>query len=241
MRSPVVAPVTRFLIGLPLVLLTTRTDKYFAWTIEPPLTAAFLGQQEVRTAAWPGARPGTFELLVVAGDRPGLLSWIAGCLALEGLSILTASVFTTEDGAAVDLFEVEGIFEPDVREETWRAFRSLLRKAIEGRVSLDHKVPEKRDRYPSPKRVVPVTVAVDNDASDFFTVIEVGTADRIGLLYEITRTLAELELDVHLAKIATYADRVIDAFYVRDSVGRKVSDPEHVGEIERAMRERLDA
>ena len=43
MRSPVVAPLTRFLIGLPLVLLTTRTDKYFAWTIEPPLTAAFLG------------------------------------------------------------------------------------------------------------------------------------------------------------------------------------------------------
>ena len=43
MRSPVVAPVTRFLIGVPLVLLTTRTDKYFAWTIDSPLTAAFLG------------------------------------------------------------------------------------------------------------------------------------------------------------------------------------------------------
>jgi [protein-PII] uridylyltransferase len=106
-------------------------------------------------------------------------------------------------------------------------------------VSLDHKVPEKRDRYPGPRRAVPITVAVDNDASDFFTIVEVGTADRIGLLYEITRTLAELELDVHLAKIATYADRVVDAFYVRDSVGRKIVDDDRVAEIERAMRARL--
>lgn len=43
MRSPVIAPLTRFLIGLPLVLLTTQTAAYFAWTIEPPMTAAFLG------------------------------------------------------------------------------------------------------------------------------------------------------------------------------------------------------
>jgi [protein-PII] uridylyltransferase len=55
-------------------------------------------------------------------------------------------------------------------------------------------------------------------------VIEVGAPDRIGLLYDITRTLAELELDVHLAKVATYTDRVIDAFYVRDAVGRKLDD-----------------
>ncbi|HEY7401859.1 MAG TPA: HD domain-containing protein, partial [Actinomycetota bacterium] len=229
--------VDAFVLRMPrgyfLTVAPDRAARHFAVAAPP------VGVQEVRTAAWPGARPGTFELMVVAGDRPGLLSWIAGCLALEGLSILTANVFTTEDGVAVDLFDVEGIFEPDVREETWRALRGLLRKAIEGRVSLDHKVPEKRDRYPGPRRAVPITVAVDNDASDFFTIVEVGTADRIGLLYEITRTLAELELDVHLAKIATYADRVVDAFYVRDSVGRKIVDDDRVAEIERAMRARL--
>lgn len=43
MRSPVVAPLTRALIGLPLVLFTTETVRYFAWTIEPPITAGFLG------------------------------------------------------------------------------------------------------------------------------------------------------------------------------------------------------
>ncbi|MBI3647633.1 MAG: hypothetical protein HY240_02570 [Actinobacteria bacterium] len=223
-----------------------RMPRGYFVTVEPaqaarhfPVVSPALGRNEVRTAAWEGSRAGTYELLVVAADRPGLLSWIAGCLALEGLSILTAQVFTTEDGAAVDLFEVEGVFEPEVREETWRQLRTLLRKAIEGRLSLGHQVAEKRRHYPSPKRLVPVTVAVDNDASDFFTVVEVGAADRIGLLYDITRTLSDLELDVHLARIATYADRVVDAFYVRDGVGRKVTGPEDVARIEGAMRERL--
>ena len=155
-------------------------------------------------------------------DRPGLLSWIAGSLSLAGLSILTAQAFTTDDGAAVDVFEVEGAYETKIHEERWRAFRSVLRKVLEGRISLEHRVEEQRRHYPSPRRPSPVTVKVDQGASDFFTVIEVGAPDRIGLLYDITRTLAYLRLDVHLAKVATYTDRVIDAFYVRDELGRKV-------------------
>jgi hypothetical protein len=43
MRSPVVAPVTRGLLGVPLFLLTTQTDTFFAWTISIPMTAAVLG------------------------------------------------------------------------------------------------------------------------------------------------------------------------------------------------------
>ena len=175
---------------------------------------------------------------MVAADRPGLLSWIAGALSLAGLSILTAQVFTTEDGVAADLFEVQGVFEPVVGEERWREFRGLLRKAIDGRVSLEHRMTEKRRHYPE-RSDTPVTVAVDNDASDFFTVIEIGAPDRIGLLYDITRTLSDLGLDVHLAKVATYTDRVIDAFYVRDPVGRKVTESEAVASIERAIRSLL--
>ena len=85
-----------------------------------------------------------------------------------------------------------------------------------------------------------VTVTVDNDASDYSTVIEVGAPDRIGLLYDITRALADLTLDVHLAKVSTYADRVVDAFYVRDAVGGKVTEQAQVSEIETLVRARLD-
>jgi [protein-PII] uridylyltransferase len=223
-----------------------RMPRGYFLAIEPeriaghyPTIAPDVGSTEVRATAKPGTKPGTYELLVVAGDRPGLLSTIAGAVALAGLSILTAQAFTTDDAVAVDLFEVEGIFEPEVDDARWREFRGVLRKAVEGRLSLEHRVAEKRARYPAPRADTPVTVTVDNEASDYSTVIEVGAPDRIGLLYDITSALAELTLDVRLAKVATYTDRVIDAFYVRDALGRKVTETAQVAEIEATVRSRL--
>jgi [protein-PII] uridylyltransferase len=204
-----------------------------------PVIVPDVGSRDVRSLAAPGTKPETYELLVVARDRPGLLSWIAGALALEGLSILSAQVFTTQDGVAVDLFEVEGAFEVEVDERRWRAFRSTLRGAIEGRISLERRVEEKRRFYPA-RGSAPVTVAVDNETSEFSTVIEVGAPDRIGLLYDITAELADLRLNVHLAKVTTYTGRVIDAFYVRDGLGRKITTPPQIEEVTTAIRGRLE-
>jgi [protein-PII] uridylyltransferase len=229
--------IERFVMTMPrgyfLTVDPARAASHYA-TIAPEI-----GSLEVRTADAPGPRPGTYELLVVAADRPGLLSWIAGALALAGLSILAAQVFTTDDGTAVDLFEVEGVFEAEVTERRWRELRTTLRKAVEGQITLDARVREKRAYYP-PKSDAPVTVTLDNDVSDFSTVIEVGAPDRIGLLYDITSTLADLRLDVHVAKVATYTDRVIDAFYVRDGLGGKVTDPAQIAEIEAVVYDRLE-
>ncbi|MGZ4155113.1 MAG: [protein-PII] uridylyltransferase family protein [Actinomycetota bacterium] len=231
------ADVDRFVLRMPrgyfLSVDAARAARHYR-TIAPAL-----GSHDVRSVSAPGSRAGTYEVLVVAVDRPGLLSWIAGALALGGISILSAQVFTTEDGAAVDLFEVEGAFDPEITEARWREFRSSLRRAIEGSISLERKVADKRRHYPPPKVRTPVTVHVDNEASEFSTVIEVGAPDRIGLLHDITRTFADLHLDVHLAKVATYDGRVVDAFYVRDALGRKLLDPAQLDEIERALRERV--
>ena len=225
-----------------------RMPRSYFLSVEPARIASHyaaiapdVGSTEVRAAARPGAKSGTYEVLVVAADRPGLLSWIAGAVAMAGLSILAAQVFTTDDGVAVDVFEVEGIFEPEVDDARWREFRGVLRKAVEGRLSLDHRVAEKRARYPNVSSQTPVTVLVDNEASDYSTVIEVGAPDRIGLLYDITSALAGLMLDVHLAKVATYTGRVVDAFYVRDALGRKVIDDALGAEIAAAVLERLRA
>ena len=225
--------VNRMPRGYLLAVEPERVARHFA-TISPPV-----GTTEVRAVHRPGTRPGTSELLVVARDRPGLLSWIAGALSLAGLSILTAQVFTTEDGVAADLFEVEGVWEPDVPERRWREFRADLRRAVTGSISLEARVDEKRRWYPAPRDPAPVTIAIDNGASDFATVIEVGAPDRLGLLFDVTRTLADLGLDVHLAKVATYEGRVVDAFYVRDGLGRKVVDD--APDVERVLRDRLTA
>ncbi|TMK36082.1 MAG: ACT domain-containing protein, partial [Actinobacteria bacterium] len=75
---------------------------------------------------------------------------------------------------------------------------------------------------------------------EFSTVIEVGAPDRIGLLHDITRTFADLHLGVHLAKVATFDGRVVDAFYVRDELSRKVTEPGLLAGVESALRERLE-
>ena len=67
-----------------------------------------------------------------------------------------------------------------------------------------------------------------------------GAPDRLGLLFDVTRTFGELQLDVHLAKVATFGGRVVDSFYVRDDLGRKVDDLERVRELERALRARIE-
>ena len=231
------ADVDRFVLEMP--------QGYFL-TIEPEAAARHfqtispsLGGNEVRSASTPSGKPDIYEVLVVATDRPGLLSWIAGSLALSGLSIRTAQAFTTDGGAAVDLFEVQGTFEPEVSEARWRSFRSTLRGAVQGRFSLERRVAQTQRHDPTLDLHAPISVTVDNDASDFSTVIEVGAPDRPGLLYDITSTLADLRLDVHLAKVATYTGRVIDAFYVRDAVGGKVTEAEKISEIETAISERL--
>jgi [protein-PII] uridylyltransferase len=198
-----------------------------------------IGATELRTEARAGERIGTYDLTVVARDRPGMLAKIAGALALNGMNILSARAFTTEDGVAVDLFVIEPVFEKDVDEDRWRRFRSDLRKAMEGRVSLDYRVREKRRHYPRSKVLTPTSVTIDNGVSDFFTVVEVSAPDRIGLLFDVARAFHELELDVHVAKVATLGARVVDAFYVRDLYGEKIEDPEHIREIERAVLARM--
>jgi [protein-PII] uridylyltransferase len=229
--------VERYLDRLPRAYLTSvppATAAAHFRLVGPPLAVA-----EVRTLVGPGERPGTHRVTVVAVDRPGLLARIAGSLALQGLVILSARAFTTEDGTAVDLFEVTPAFHGDVDEERWRGFRRTLRRALEGRVTLEHRVREKRRHYPPPSAEIASRVRMLNDASAFSTVIEVETADRIGLLFDLARTLERLGLDVHLATVATYGDRVVDAFYVRDALGGKV-DPTRAPEIERGILAGLD-
>jgi [protein-PII] uridylyltransferase len=198
-----------------------------------------LGSEELRTASVPGQRPGTYELLVVTPDRPGLLSSVAGALAVGGISVLSAQVFTTSDRVAVDLFDVEGVFEPEITQERWRGVRTTLRRVIEGSASIERKVEDMRRHYPGPSVQTPVTVRVDNEASDFATVLEVGAPDRMGLLHDITRALSAVGLDVHLAKVSTFDGRVVDAFYVRDELGRKVTDAEALDELTEALTKQL--
>ncbi len=84
-------------------------------------------------------------------------------------------------------------------------------------------------------------VLVDNHTSDRYTIIDVITLDRRGLLYAITRTLFELGYSVWRAKIGTYLDQVVDVFYVTDAAsGQKVLSAERLQHTQRRLLEVIE-
>ncbi len=68
---------------------------------------------------------------------------------------------------------------------------------------------------------MPTHITFDNDGSDIYTIIEVDTRDRPGLLYDLARTLADANVYIAHAVIATYGEQVVDTFYVKDMFGLK--------------------
>jgi [protein-PII] uridylyltransferase len=91
------------------------------------------------------------------------------------------------------------------------------------------------------KRVPPVKteVTVTNDASSRFTVVDVLTRDRLGLLHILARTLYREGLSIALSKIHTEGARALDVFYVEEA-DTKVLDPNRLERIGRALTTALD-
>jgi [protein-PII] uridylyltransferase len=197
------------------------------------------------------------RLVVVAPDRLGVVSRVAGALALHGVAVLAADVAagtTTEAGAGVPAGAGAGIsagagagmvaavfrVEAGVRGEIdWPALTDQVRRAIDGRLALEARLAQRvRPGQRRTTRLAP-RVRVDNHASGVATIVEVHAPDGVGVLYRITRAFEELRLDVRRARIQTLADEVFDAFYVVGPDGGKVLDDDHVSELERAVLHQL--
>jgi [protein-PII] uridylyltransferase len=174
---------------------------------------------------------------VVAPDRPGLFSRVAGTLALKGLAVLAAEA-GSDDGMAASRFRVDA----GGTEVDWEEVARDVRRALDGRLALEARLATRARsgrRNAALRLVREPSVRVDNTASGSSTVIEVHAPDRIGVLYHITRALADMDLDIRWAKVATLGAEVVDSFYVRTASGEKVEDGEHIRELERAILHRL--
>jgi [protein-PII] uridylyltransferase len=187
----------------------------------------------------------TSDLVVVTRDTPGLFSAIAGTLAAHQVNVLSAQIETRTDGVAVDTFHVNDPRGDAIHDESrWERVTGDLRRTLAEEVSMEALFAE---RYPPPAAapgpvpVAPVRVTVDNSVSDRRTVVEVRAPDRVGLLYRVTRALAQAGCDIVTAKIATDLDQAFDVFYVTDRAGRKIEAPASVAALRKAITAALDA
>ena len=174
------------------------------------------------------------QLLVISPDRPGLFSRVAAALSLNGLDVLAAAA-RTDDGMALETYRVESNFGPII---PWDRVIADVEKALDGRLALEARLRERAHVYANRSQVgrpSPPAVTFDNELSDTSTVVEVRAPDEVGVLYRITRAIADLDLDIRSAKVQTIDLDVLDAFYVTDRDGHKVLDPDYLRELERAI------
>ena len=226
--------------------LVARADSVLAGEAGPygpaPIPEAYVAlMEEVRSSGLPSVSLEPPRVVVAAPDRPGLLSAVAGALALHGLDVRAANV-TGADGVAVEVFTVE------VARGTWpdtARLREDLARVLADPTALAARLSERGRVYPARRRstahVLGTDVRVDNEASASATVLEVRVPDEVGLLHRVTRALFEAELDVVSARVSTLGEFVVDAFYVREAVGDKVTDPGRLEQVTEAILAALPA
>ena len=145
---------------------------------------------------------------------------------------MDARIFTLANGMALDSFWVQDTagnsFE---RPDRLARLSAVIERSLAGRLrpeevaAVGSRLPSRTDVFQVPPRVL-----IDNKASATHTLIEVNGRDRPGLLYELTKALTELNLQISSAKISTYGKRVVDVFYVKDVFGLKI---EHEQKLKR--------
>ncbi|HVX21591.1 MAG TPA: [protein-PII] uridylyltransferase [Acidimicrobiales bacterium] len=196
--------------------------------------------EEVRATGRPAVLLEPPEVVVAAPDRPGLLAAVAGVLALHGLDVRSADV-TSDDGVAAEVFTVEvprGAWPDSAR------LREDLEAVLSDRLALTDRLEAKARAYadgkrPSAARPVVPRVWVDNEASATSTVVEVRAANEVGLLNRVTRALFDCGLDVVSARVSTLGEAVVDAFYVRDESGGKVTDRRTLGIVAQRLNDAI--
>jgi [protein-PII] uridylyltransferase len=189
------------------------------------------------------ARGSGDQLTVVAPDRPGLFCQVAGVLALEGLDVLSADAWSSEDGAAIEVFRVDRSSGPRAvpgEGPSWSRVEQSVATALRQPDALEARLARRARTYapsvrPSAARAASARVVADNEASTTATVVEVWTANAIGVLYRITRALAREGLDIRHAKVLTLGHEVVDSFYVVDPVAGKLTDPDRLSRLEAAI------
>ncbi len=227
-----VAEIRHELKSMPVRLLLSNPASLIAEQVR-----LLLGQEQfdilIRLTHQPES--GCSEYTICAHDMPGLFSRITGVMAANGINILGAQINTSKNGKVLDILQInspQGNLITDVNR--WEKIEQEMRQVIHGEVQVATLVAKRKRPTLLTVRPAPrfaTRVDIDNEVSEEYTVIDIFTHDKVGLLYLITSTLAEMGLYIGVSKISTKVDQVADVFYVQDIFGHKITASEKLSEI----------
>ena len=175
-------------------------------------------------------------------DHPGIFSRLAGALAMVGANVVDARTYTTKDGYVTAIFWVQDGDGAPYEARNIPRLRRTIDRTLKGEVIAREGLAD-RDKIKRRERDfrVPTSIAFDNEGSEIYTIIEVDTRDRAGLLHDLTRVMAEANISIASAVIATYGAQVVDTFYVKDMFGLKIYATAKQKNLERKLRDAIES
>ncbi len=181
-----------------------------------------IDNDEVRIDLHPDSDRDATRACFAMSDHPGIFSRVCGALALVGANIVDARTFTSKDGYATAAFWIQDAEGHPFEASRLPRLRKMIERTLAGEVIASEAI-QTRDKMKKRERAfrVPTSITFDNEGSEIYTIIEVDTRDRPGLLFDLARTLAGSNVYIASAVIATYGEQVVDTFYVKDMFGLK--------------------
>lgn len=219
--------------------------------LEPPAIVETLRRlrtlDENDATAWCTYSPTTKTVECTAavnqGVGRGVFSSMAGALSSERLEILSAVVDVLADNLLVVSYTVtdplSGSAPPA---ERLAELSEMLVGSAHSQTAPRFKRVWGQEQAVAARKLsaMPTEVRIDNNLSTDFTIVEVFTIDRPGLLYALARKLHELNLVIRHAKIATYLDQVVDVFYITSREGHKIEDEQWLNHIKHEIRQSIE-
>ncbi|MGR3525905.1 [protein-PII] uridylyltransferase [Seohaeicola sp. SP36] len=215
--------------------LDTRTQVVFANMLRD------LPDDEIRIDLVPDEDRDATRACFALSDHPGIFSRLAGALALVGANVVDARTYTSKDGFATAVFWIQDESGSPYDATRLPRLRQMIDKTLKGEVVTTEAI-KSRDKIKKRERAfrVATSITFDNEGSEIYTIIEVDTRDRPGLLFDLTRTLANANVYIASAVIATYGEQVVDTFYVKDMFGLKFHSLPKQKALERKLREAIE-
>ena len=160
--------------------------------------------------------PDQWRVEVAARDRPGLLQAVSSAIAALGFDIVDAVVATWHDGAALGAFVVrhDESISPGNGDETASPDPVALEAAIVAAFSAP--------LQPTPNREA--ELRFDDHASPWYTICEVESPDRRGLLQDLTAAMVSAGANVHSARLVSIDGVAVDRFELTDLNGHKLDE-----------------
>ncbi len=190
------------------------------------------------------ADEGFDEVIFWTEDRVGIFSRLCGVLLLNGLNVLGARIITRDDGKILDVFYVNKSGRSARGERAlWEKVEKNFKAAMRDEHFVERALQRRKRHRPLYVKTIPeypTRIEFDNTSSEHYTVIDIYTHDRPGLLYDITKTLTGLGISIEYARISTKVDQVADVFYVRERDGGKIGGRTRLREIRQVLMKSID-